>query len=312
MEYIYDFNNLEKDNEIYFERFEEVTEDLFNILENYQKCISDTKSTIMIQDNIKTTIKESNIFKSILNTNESIVKFKKKELDDLVKLINRLYISKLLDNEFTNIIIKLIDNSEDFIYYHEKFGIIELINTCLMEELSLYQIEFIDNEQLMIKLSNKTTYLLNRPKTSKKPQSNGTRHLDTVLSYPETFFIKEVMKCTYALLSQQLSILIMNIIKIDSEELPSHLVDIILLRSHFNRIIEYINKIKNLTGINENNYNANHAINTFKTLINNLLIDKYYLMSLSPKEKRTLYIESMVPVDIKYKKISLSNDKDKI
>ena len=312
MDYIYDFNNLERANEIYFERFEEVTEDLFKILENYQKCISDTKRIIMIQDNIKKTIKESNIFKLILNTNEGIVKFKKKDLDDLVKLINRLYINKLLDNEFTNIIIKHIEGGEEFIYYHEKFGIINLINTCLMEEISLNQIEFIDDEQLVIHLSNKTTFLLNHPKPSKSTRANGAKCLDTVLRYPETFFINELMKCTYSLLSQQLSILIMNIIKIDSEESPNHLVNIILLRSHFNKIIEYINKIKDLTGIDENNYNDNYAINTFKTLINNLLIDKYYLMSLMPKEKRTFYIESMVLVDTKYKKISLSNDKDKI
>ena len=315
MDYVYDFNNLERDNEIYFERFEKVTEDLFKILENYQKCISDTKSIIEIQNNIKLAIKESIIFKSVLNNSESTVRFKKKDLDDLVKLINRLYINKLLDIDFTDFITENIENSDELIYYHDKIGIVHLINTCLMEELAVNQIEFIDSEQLIIGLSNKAIYALNHPTASASSRFNGACYRDTVLRFPETYFINEFMKCNYSVLTQQLAILIMNIIKIDSENQANHIVKIILLRSHFNRIIEYINKIKKLTGPEtENNIvsDASFPINKFKSLINKLLVDKYYLMAVLPKSKRQLYIESeSLFTDKDYKIISLSNNKDK-
>lgn len=312
MKYIYDFNNLERDNEIYFKRFEEVTKDLFEILENYQKCINDTKNIISIQDNIKIAIKESNIFKLIIDTKETIIKFKKKDLDDLFKLINRLYINKLLKNDFTNSIIENIENADEFIYYHNESSMINLINTCLMEELSINHIEFIDEEQLIISLSNKSMYLLNHPKASRQLYADGTWCNDTVLKFPETFFTVEVMKCTYSVLTQHLSILIMNIIKIDSDEQSNHIVNIIILRSHFNRIIDYIDKIKDATGsVYELNSDYSFTINKFKSLINKLLIDKYYLKSLIPKEKRELYIDSITDTDDDYKIISLSNKKDK-
>lgn len=311
MKYIYDFNNLERDNEIYFKRFEEVTKDLFEILENYQKCINDTKNIISIQDNIKIAIKESNIFKLILDTKETTLKFKKKDLDDLFKLINRLYINKLLKNDFTNSIIENIENADEFIYYHNETCFIHLINTCLMEEISANYIDFIDDEQLIISVSNELIYLSNRPKSS-KCIPEGARHNDTVLKFPETFFTAEVMKCTYSVLTQHLSILIMNIIKINSDEQSNHIVNIIILRSHFNRIIDYIDKIKDSTGsVYELNSDYSFTINKFKSLINKLLIDKYYLKSLIPKEKRELYIDSITDTDDDYKIISLSNKKDK-